>query len=101
MVELEVQGWQLEIDEVKVDQIIDLRTSDRFGRGHMPGAINVPYTRFQIDILSLLQQGSVVLVVDAGGARAAEMAVWLRARGFSACYLAGGMVGWMGERERV
>jgi rhodanese-related sulfurtransferase len=41
-----------------------------------------------------------VLLVDEGGARAAEMAVWLRARGVNARYLVGGMSTWRGAVER-
>lgn len=95
-----VQGWQILTGELVAQQIVDLRTPDRFARGHLAGALNLPYTAFQEEAEALLDPERSVLVVDPAGARAAEMATWLRARGFSAGYLEGGMAAWLGPLER-
>jgi len=47
----------------------------------------------------MVSGSTLILLVDEGGARAAEMAVWLRARGQPACYLVGGMSAWRGPLE--
>ena len=47
-----------------------------------------------------LSERGLVLVVDPGGARAAEMAVWLRRHGIDASYLVGGYAQWTGPLER-
>lgn len=97
---LAVQAWQLLCGEVEVDRVVDLREAERFARGHLAGALNLSYNRFQDEILPLLEPDQRVLVVDPGGARAAEMATWLRRRGFDAAYLEGGMSAWTGPLER-
>jgi rhodanese-related sulfurtransferase len=95
-----VQAWQIQTGELAPEQIVDLRTPDRYARGHLRGALNLPYNAFQEDAPTLLDPARSVLVVDPGGARAAEMATWLRARGYAAGYLEGGMAGWVGPLER-
>lgn len=94
-----VHGWQIQCGEVVLDQIVDIRQPELFVRGRLPGAINLPYERLQDSALDLLDSGRTVLVVDPGGARAAEMATWLRARGFQAGFLEGGLSRWTGDLE--
>ena len=95
-----VQAWQLQCGEVVPDRVLDLRQPERFDRGHMVGAINLPYERLQDEALALLHTEQTVLLVDPGGARAAELATWLRARGYEAGYLEGGLASWTGPLER-
>ena len=96
---LEVPAWQLELGEVQPAAIIDIRQPDAFGRGHLPGAVNIPYERFQIEVVDRVSLEEWVLIVDTAGARAAEMAIWLRGRGGAASSLEGGMTGWRGKLE--
>lgn len=91
-----VQPWQVQLGSLPPALILDLREPDRFARGHLEGAVNLPYGRFQDEALDQVDPGRPVLVVDPGGARAAEMATWLRARGVSAGYLEGGYAAWTG-----
>ena len=93
-----VKGWQFDCGEVSVDLVVDIRTEDRFHRGHLPGARCLPYDQFQVHAAALAR-GHRVLVVDAAGARAAEMATWLRARDLDAAFLEGGMAAWTGALE--
>jgi len=97
MLPFAVEGWQLQCEEIAVDRILDIRPVEGFLRAHLEGAESVPYTDFQDDVEGLLEAGQAVLVVDSGGARAAEMAMWLKQRGHDAAYLKGGMSGWSGE----
>lgn len=94
-----VQAWQLLCGALTPEQIVDLRSPERFARGHLAGAVCVPYNDFQEEAPDRLDPARTVLVVDPGGARAAEMATWLRARGYRAGYLEGGMAAWTGPLE--
>lgn len=101
MLPFAIQGWQILTGELRPQQIVDLRGPERFERGHLEGAINLTYNAFQEEAPLLLDPARTVMVVDAAGARAAEMATWLRARGYRAGYLEGGMAAWMGPLERA
>ena len=96
---LAVHSWELLSSEVEPDLILDIRSHDQFLRGHLPGAVNLPYERFQAEAESMAASADNVLVVDPAGARAAEMAVWLRGRGLNVRYLKGGMSTWRGPLE--
>jgi rhodanese-related sulfurtransferase len=96
---LAVQPWELTSEAIVPDVIVDIRTREQFDRGHISGAIHLPYERFQVDADSMLSAEGLVLVVDPAGARAAEMAVWLRGTGRNVCYLKGGMAAWRGPLE--
>jgi rhodanese-related sulfurtransferase len=96
---LEIHSWELENQLFSPGYIIDMRSAEQFSRGHIPNACNVPYECFQVDAEPLVTEGVPILVVDEGGARAAEMAVWLRARGWDGRYLSGGMSAWRGVLE--
>ena len=101
MAELGVEGWQLQCGEVHPDRVLDLRTEEQFARGRLMNAQNVPYNRFQAEALGLTEANTMILLVDEGGARAAEMAVWLCARDRQAHYLVGGLAAWRGRLERT
>ena len=98
---LEVPAWSIECGEHCPDRVVDIRQPDVFCRGHLEGAINLPYERFQLEALELLKDCGWALIVDSAGARAAEMAIWLRSRGQAAASLEGGMAGWRGRIERT
>jgi rhodanese-related sulfurtransferase len=95
-----VEGWQILCEEILPEQILDLRPADAYDRAHLEGAVSVPYSEFQDEAEAALDKGRTVLLVDAGGARAAEMVIWLRERGYDAAYLKGGMAGWTGPLDR-
>ena len=97
MIPLAIEVWQVVCGEVVPEQILDIRQPDQFERAHIPSAVNVPYGEVQQRGPAALDAARTVLVVDPGGARAAEMAVWLRGQGYSASYLEGGMAAWTGD----
>ncbi len=96
---LALEPWQLRTGDVVPGLIMDLRTDQQFSRGRIRGAVSLPYNRFQAESEALVAGKGRVLLVDGAGARAAEMAVWLRARGHNVCYLEGGMAAWGGLLE--
>lgn len=96
---LAVQAWELLSGAARPSLILDLREPAAFARGHLRGARCLPYNRFQAESPTVSQGHPTILVVDPGGARAAEMAVYLRRFGFAAGYLEGGLAAWPGELE--
>jgi rhodanese-related sulfurtransferase len=100
VIPFEVPPWALACGEATFDLILDLREPDAFTRGHLAGARNLPYGRFQAEAPGLVPEGATVLVVDPGGARAAELALWLRGRGIPAAFLGGGLSAWTGPLVR-
>ncbi len=99
MADLAVHSWQLLGSTLEPSLILDIRSLDQFRRGHLPGAVSLPYERFQAEAESLAASSGSILIVDPAGARAAEMAVWLRKKGFDVGYLKGGMAAWRGPLE--
>ena len=97
---LGVEAWRVICGELPFSQVLDIREADQFNRGHLPGAIHVPYRDVQIAALGRVDASQPLLVVDPGGARAAEMAVFLRGQGVQASYLEGGMAAWTSPLER-
>lgn len=100
MNDLEMHGWELGPGMEPPPCVVDIRTEDQFIRGHLPGAMHLSYNQFQAEAVRVLSKFPWIVVVDAAGARAAEMAVWVRTRGIHARYLVGGMAGWRGALER-
>ena len=97
---LGLETWELASEIVVPEVIVDIRTAEQFRRAHLRGAINLTYNDFQLKVLKTIKVTESVLLVDAGGARAAEMAVWLRGNGVEAQYLVGGMAAWRGPLEK-
>ena len=77
--------------------ILDVRTRAEFARGHVPGAVNVPFTSLLFGSPALSFTPDEPIVVYCGhGPRAWLAAAGLRRRGFSAIrFLAGHMRGWL------
>ena len=97
---LGIAGWQIQCGEFEPDLVVDLRQPDAFAKARLHGAVNIPYEQLQLRGIEELSARGHVLVVDPGGARAAEMAVWLRRHGLDASYLIGGYAQWTGSLER-
>lgn len=97
MISPRIEAWQLIEGELHDPQLVDLRGPDAFARGHIPGALCLPYEQLQVEAEARLHRARPVVLLDGGGARAAELALWLRQHGFNAGYLVGGMARWMGE----
>ena len=76
--------------------ILDVRDREAFARGHLLGAVNVPYSQLE-EAMDWLPNTVIYVCDEAGelGLRAAEL---LRRRGFWATrILAGGFAGWTRE----
>ena len=93
--------------------IVDVREPEEFADGHIPGAVNIPLGRLEIEVSShpavveraggthLLRQRPVVLYCLSGG-RSARAAAALRRLGFAnPVSLAGGILAWTGDGHPV
>src|SRR5687767_7546437 len=76
--------------------VLDVRSPGEFGEGHVPGAVNVPFTRVLAGSDELSVQKSQTVVVYCGhGPRAWIAGAALRRRGYlNVTYLRGHMAGW-------
>jgi rhodanese-related sulfurtransferase len=76
--------------------VLDVRSPDEFGAGHIPGAVNIPLETLagRIDELGASPSDEIVVHCERGG-RAAKAETVLRGAGYSDVRdLAGHMQGW-------
>ncbi|MHB1126095.1 MAG: rhodanese-like domain-containing protein [Bacillota bacterium] len=79
--------------------IVDLREKELYDRGHVPGAILIPFSSFRQRITDLNPQDTIVFVCHMGpmGEASAQLLVQ---NGFKSVYnLVGGMGAWQGKTE--
>jgi rhodanese-related sulfurtransferase len=72
--------------------IVDVREPHEYAAGHVPGAINLPLSRFSPS--DLPKGGPVVLICQAGGRSAKALRAALDAGCKEICHYAGGTGGW-------
>ena len=93
--------------------IVDVREPEEFADGHIPGAVNIPLGRLEIEVdthpsvvaregeSGSLRERPVVLYCLSGG-RSARAAAALRRLGFAnPVSLAGGILAWTGDGHPV
>jgi rhodanese-related sulfurtransferase len=93
--------------------VVDVREPDEFADGHIPGAVNIPLGRLEVEVDShpfvveregetrSLRERPVVLYCLSGG-RSARAAAALHRRGFlNPVSLAGGILAWAGDGHPV
>jgi len=72
--------------------VVDVREPEEFAGGHMPGALNVPLSAFD---LTRLPQGRPLVLYCRSGARSARALRLAREGGVKrVAHYAGGMLGW-------
>ena len=76
-------------------QIVDVRESDEYAEGHVPGARLMPLGLVPVLAHELSSKDTPVHVVCASGARSAQAAEILRRAGVSARSVAGGTSAWI------
>ena len=74
--------------------VIDVRETDEYAEGHVPGAINLPMGQLT-SRLEELDRTSSVPVICASGNRSAAMTDVLLAQGFDALNVRGGTSAWI------
>ncbi|MFN8485640.1 MAG: rhodanese-like domain-containing protein [Anaerolineae bacterium] len=80
-------------------QIVDVRTSQEFNGGHIPGAVSLPITSFPAGWRSLgLDPDRPVVLICLSAHRSLPATRLLQRHGFDAMQLAGGMQAWRASR---
>lgn len=80
--------------------VLDVRGAGEFAEGHIPGALNVAYTRLA-SRLGDVPRDKRILVNCRSGARSARAVVYLRRAGYDATNLAGGFLAWEQAAEEI
>lgn len=75
--------------------VVDVREPNEFVTGSVPGAVNLPLSRF--DPAALPNGKPVVLICQAGGRSAKALSAAVSAGKTDICHYAGGMSGWRRE----
>ena len=81
--------------------ILDVRTPEEFAAGHIPGAINIPYTHLPVRLSEVADAADKDIVLYcAVGVRAEQGAERLRENGFSKLlHLDGDMKAWQAQKR--
>lgn len=81
--------------------IVDVREPELYLKGHIPGAINIPYDTARGRILKELSPKDRIVFVCHGGPMGDELADILVKKGYTSVYnLKGGMWAWDGPLSR-
>lgn len=80
--------------------LIDLRTPEAFQRGHIPGAINIPYPQLHAKSLPTFGKDIVILYCDRGN-QSLLATRDLQKRGIMAFSIYGGFLAYHGPVERL
>lgn len=84
--------------------VLDVRTVDEFGKGHIVDAVNIPVSQITANNLSQIEKHKAVptIVVCESGMRAPAAASALSKAGFTRVFvLRGGLASWRGENLPV
>ncbi|MGI8879206.1 MAG: rhodanese-like domain-containing protein [Jatrophihabitans sp.] len=77
--------------------LLDVREDEEWVAGHIDGAVHMPMMsvpqRLGYDPGPVTPDAHVVVVCKVGG-RSAQVTAWLRAQGYNAANLTGGMLAW-------
>jgi rhodanese-related sulfurtransferase len=80
--------------------ILDVRTTDEYKEGHIPGAALIPLNQLGRRFNEIPRDRDVY-VMCRSGTRSAEATVWLLKKGFDNVYnISGGMLKWQGPVEK-
>lgn len=84
-------------------QLVDVRTAEEYGAGHLPNARNVDFRKNDfLQQMESLDKNEPVMIYCLGGGRSAEAAKLLVAQGFKEVYdLEGGYMRWTVEKRPV
>jgi rhodanese-related sulfurtransferase len=74
--------------------VVDVREGSEYATGHVPGARLIPAREIRTRLYEL-PRGSTVYLICANGARSLELIPFMRAVGYDAYSVAGGMWAWL------
>ena len=79
--------------------LIDVRETDEFAAGHVPGAINLPLSELVSRYTELDTDKPYHIICQMGG-RSAQACAFLAGEGYDVTNVNGGTGAWTGELER-
>lgn len=92
---VDAAGLKAAMDGQKVPLVVDVRTPDEFGGGHVPGAKNIPVAELVQRLPELeAYKGGEIYVICERGSRSAAAARILAARGFTPVDVTDGTAAW-------
>lgn len=77
-------------------QIVDLRAPELFKRGHILGAVNIPYSIY-MDEFEILPKNRIYILYCERGGSSLLAARWLDRNGFDVLSLSGGICAYRGR----
>lgn len=84
------------IDSGEKFTLVDIREADTFKKGHIPNAINIPFSKFQERYKELEPKAKIVLICYSGGT-SQSAAQFLLEKGYTnVSSVTGGMEAWRG-----
>ncbi len=78
-------------------QVVDVREDDEWRAGRVEGSVHLPLDRLLAGAMDGIEPGRPVVAVCRTGARSEVATLMLRARGFEAFNLEGGLEAWENE----
>ncbi len=97
--DISIDEYQAQFEQSQQDyMLVDVRETDEYAAGRIPGAVNLPLTELQARYNELPQDKTLVLVCARGG-RSAQAAIFLATQGYDQDLynLTDGTMGWMEE----
>ena len=73
--------------------LLDIREDDEWAAGHAPDAVHVSMTTLAARVAEVPTVGTVHVICRSGN-RSAYVTRWLRAHGYDAVNVSGGMIAW-------
>jgi rhodanese-related sulfurtransferase len=75
--------------------VVDMRSAEEFAQYHIPGAVNIPFTKlFEPDAQEMLAGDKTIVLYSNGGTHAAQAWVLLKQMGVESLVLLGGLNYW-------
>lgn len=98
MREMTAAEVQKMIEEGKQLNIIDVRETDEFAAGTVPGSVNIPLGLIQFKMNELDKKKEYILICRSG-ARSGMATRFLDSLGYQVVNMSGGMLDWNGKIE--
>jgi phage shock protein E len=90
----DVQGGEARALVASGARLLDVRSPEEFGRGHLPGAVNIPVRELAGRVGEVGATVQEVVVYCRSGHRSAQAAAVLRQHGFTKVHDLGAMTAW-------
>lgn len=93
------------MEEVRADMqsedvlLVDVREIDEFANGHLPDAINVPFSELKHSAEMMLPKDKILYVYCRSGQRSGAAVRALKELGYEEVYNVGGIIQWPYEVE--